>query len=100
MKYIDSEKLIAEIKRLLKCTELHRGLAVAEGSMQTLYWIKDFITYLQQEQEKYVIGGQVFGATDVKQLYEGKVYIVSNLVQDTEFGLSVRDKVKMLLIKD
>ena len=49
-KYIDAEKLIAEIERLLKCTELHRGEAVADGSRQTLYWIKDFITSLQQEQ--------------------------------------------------
>ena len=50
MKYIDAEKLIAEIERLLKCTELHRGEAVVDGSRQTLYWIKDFITSLQQEQ--------------------------------------------------
>ena len=46
-----------------------------------------------------VIGGQVFGATDVEQLYGGKVYIISDLFQDTDFGLHPRDKVKMLLIK-
>lgn len=49
-KYIPADKLIAEIERLLKCTELHRGDAVADGSRQTLYWIKDFITSLQREQ--------------------------------------------------
>lgn len=47
-----------------------------------------------------VIGGQVFGATDVKQLYDGKVYIISTLFQDTDFGLYPHDKVKMLLIKE
>ena len=49
-KYIDTDKLIAEIERLLKCVEPHCGEAVADGSRQTLYWIKDFTISLQQEQ--------------------------------------------------
>lgn len=50
MRYIDADKLITEIDRLLKVSESHRGEAVVDGSRQTLYWIKDFITSLQQEQ--------------------------------------------------
>jgi len=91
MKYIDAEKLKVHIQYLIK-KDNYELFDVPE--------LLAFIDFLQQEQEQHVIGGQVFGATDVNQLYEGKVYIVSNLVQDTEFGLSVRDKVKMLLIKD
>jgi hypothetical protein len=59
MKYIDSEKLISEIERLLKCTELHRGEAVVDGSRQTLYWIKDFIDSLQKEQPDLPSGEDV-----------------------------------------
>ena len=59
MKYIDSEKLIAEIDRLLKCTEPYRGEAVADGSRQTLYWIKDFVTSLQQEQPEVDLDAEI-----------------------------------------
>lgn len=45
------------------------------------------------------IKGQVFGATDVKALYEGKVYIVSNLIQDTDYNLHSNDKVRITIVK-
>lgn len=93
-KYINSEKLLTEIERRIEEYNIQslRGAELAD--------VRSFITSLQQEQEQHVIGGQVFGATDIEQLYKGKVYIVSNLVQDTEFGIEPRDEVKMLLIKD
>ncbi len=49
---ISTDKLLAEIERLLKCTESHRGEAVADGSRQTLYWIKDFIVSHQYQEPK------------------------------------------------
>ena len=93
-KYINSEKLLTEIERRIEEYNIQslRGAELAD--------VRSFITSLQQEQEQHVIGGRVFGATDIEQLYGGKVYIVSNLVQDTEFGIEPGDKVKMLLIKD
>lgn len=99
MKYIDAEKLKIVLSDLEENHKYYNG-DFHDGVVFTVDKAKEIIDSLQQEQEQYIIGGQVFGATDVNQLYEGKVYIISNLVQDTEFGLSVRDKVKMLLIKD
>lgn len=106
MKYIDADKLIAEIKRLKQENEISDDkeyapyeLDVACGYDMACEKILSLITSVQQK-EQQLIGGQVFGATDVNQLYEGKIYIISNLIQDIEFGLSVGDSVKMLLIKD
>lgn len=103
MKYIDAEKLkkiVEQAKqRALKGAKVDKDL-YCNGCADAFDEVLLEITSLQQEQEQYVIGGQVFGATDVEQLYGGKVYIISNLVQDIEFGLDVKDKVKMLLIKD
>ena len=104
MKCIDADKLIAEIEKRKELLENGTGhpevMKRVEGVIKAYNSILSFITSLQQEQEQHVIGGRVFGATDVEQLYEGKVYIVSNLVQDTEFGIEPRQEVKMLLIKD
>ena len=51
MKYIDSEKLIAEIERRLKIVEPHKDtFESAAACRQELIWMKDFITHLQQEQ--------------------------------------------------
>ena len=106
-KYINAEKLVAEIERRKKgideCPFIEAELGASikrDVKIKTFNELISLITSLQQEQEQHVIGGRVFGATDIEQLYEGKVYIVSNLVQDTEFGIEPGDKVKMLLIKD
>lgn len=102
MKYIDAEHLIHDLEeRIYAYSEGYAdGDNCRKDAIETLLKDVRYQCSLQQEQEQYVIGGQVFGATDVNQLYEGKVYIISNLVQDTEFGLSIGDKVKMLLMKD
>lgn len=105
MKYVDAEKLKSDLESLydnmLNRTKIDKDNSdYWAGKADAYRNVIDTITSIQQEQEQYVIGGQVFGATDIEQLYEGKVYIISNLVQDTEFELSVRDKVKMLIIKD
>lgn len=110
MKYIDADTLRVKITDLCANANFHQQKAIEEsdredfvssgGEIYAYAKVLSLLDSLQQEQEQYVISGQVFGATDIEQLYKGKVYIVSNLVQDTEFGLSVRDKVKMLLIKD
>lgn len=104
MGYIDAEKL----KELLeaKYKEYADNSKKTYAALQYQYIAdgidiaKQIVDSLQQEQEQRVIGGQVFGATDVEQLYKGKVYIVSKLVQDKEFGIEPREQVKMLLIKD
>ena len=51
MKYINSEKLIAEIERRLKIVEPHKDtFESAAACRQELIWMKEFITSLQQEQ--------------------------------------------------
>lgn len=51
MKYIDADKLIAEIERRLKIVEPHKDtFESAAACRQELIWMKDFITSLQQEQ--------------------------------------------------
>jgi len=51
MKYIDADKLIAEIGRRLKIVEPHKDtFESAAACRQELIWMKDFITSLQQEQ--------------------------------------------------
>ena len=51
MKYIDAEKLIAEIERRLKIVEPHKHtFESAVACRQELIWMKEFITSLQQEQ--------------------------------------------------
>lgn len=53
MKYIDSEKLIAEIERRLNIVEPHKDtFESAAACRQELIWMKDFIASLQQEQAK------------------------------------------------
>lgn len=59
MKYIDSEKLIAEIELLLKRNEPYCGNAIADGQRQALYQMKDFITSLQQEQPEVDIEKEI-----------------------------------------
>ena len=100
-KYIDAEKLIAEIEKIAKKYIDPEWQTVAGNTAKSIRGeLRAIITSLQQEQEQYVIGGQVFGATDIEQYCKGKVYIVSKLVQDKEFGIQPREQVKMLLIKD
>ena len=54
MKYIDSEKLIAEIDRRLKIVEPHKNtFESAAACRQELIWMKGFIAYLQQEQPHF-----------------------------------------------
>ena len=51
MKYIETDKLIAEIERRLKIVEPHKDtFESAAACRQELIWMKDFITSLQQEQ--------------------------------------------------
>ena len=57
MKYIDAEKLIAEIEReievsfkSIKPDNLDKESTFCRGEVSALYTIKSFITYLQQEQ--------------------------------------------------
>lgn len=99
MKYIDVEKLKDEIKGL-QCEQGFEDGETERGYQVAIKDILRVIDSLQQEQEQYVIGGQVFGATDIEQLYKGKVYIVSKSLQDKEFGIYPGKRVKMLLIKD
>ena len=106
-KYIDAELLRKEIEFAKSVysnpNRVVHGVADAfrqDGRVAMCDDILKKIDSLQRKQEQYIIGGQVFGATDIEQLYEGKVYIISNLVQDIEFGIEPREQVKMLLIKD
>lgn len=56
MKYIDSEKLIAEIDRRLKIVEPHKNtFESAAACRQELIWMKNFIHSLQQEQSDNMI---------------------------------------------
>ena len=51
-KYIDAEKLIAEIERRLNIVEPYKDtFESAAACRQELIWIKDFISALQQEQK-------------------------------------------------
>ena len=55
MKYIESEKLIAEIERRLKIVEPHKDtFESAAACRQELIWMKEFITSLQQEQPESI----------------------------------------------
>ena len=50
MKYIDADKLIAEIERRLRIVEPHKDtFESAAACRQELIWMKDFVTSLQQE---------------------------------------------------
>ena len=49
MKYIDAEKLIAEIERRMKCYDRH-GCEPNDGKWVELITMKHFVTALQQEQ--------------------------------------------------
>ena len=104
-KYINADKLIKSLNNYQDGAEaalnpIDGDADYYKGKIDACKDIQEFITSLQQKQEEYVIDGRVFGATDIEQLYKGKVYIVSNLVQDREFGIEPREHVKMLLIKD
>lgn len=55
---------------------------------------------MKEQMMKEAVEGQVFGATDVKALYEGKVYVISNLVQDTDYNLYPNDKVRIIIVKE
>ena len=100
VKYIDVDIIRKDIEKKSHEEQGFRSEDSEYGYRSCARDLLAFIDSLQQEQEQYVIGGQVFGATDIEQLYKGKVYIVSKLVQDKEFGIYPGKRVKMLLIKD
>lgn len=82
MKYIEADKLIAEIERLLKCTERYRGDAVADGSRQILFQVKDIITTLQQEQPEVQDGKFVFPKYLYARTKDNKTIDMSYAPQD------------------
>ncbi len=54
MKYIDADKIVAEIERRINIVEPYKDTyESAAASRQELIWMKDFITPLQQEQPKH-----------------------------------------------
>lgn len=61
---------------------------------------RDGMAEQKEQMMEEAVEGQVFGATDVKALYEGKVYVVSNLVQDTDYNLYPNDKVRIIIVKE
>lgn len=66
-RYIDSEKLIAEIELLLKRNEPYCGNAVADGQRQALYHMKDFITSIQQEQDHFADASKMGPEVDLEK---------------------------------
>lgn len=90
-KYIDSEKLFAEIELLLKRNEPYCGNDVADGQRQALYQVKDFITSLQQEQDHFAEASKMESDVDLEKafaheyaIYHLPNFIVASIVNGTE----------------
>lgn len=98
-KYIDAELLRKEIEKVYN-SEIAPWLSGVSATSAIYDYVLPLIDSLKQKQLEETVEGQVFGAADVQALYEGKVYVISNLVQDTDYNIHPHDKVKMIILKE
>lgn len=87
-KYIDAEKLIAEIELLLKRNEPYCGNAVADGQRQALYQMKDFITSIQQEQDHFADASKMGPDVDLEKFDKEVTKIWGKCAADPDDSLA------------